>query len=69
MKQLFSGDAYTGVTFPVAIYEKMLQCIVSNPSSLLSLEDIMKKLDKEIVTEEFRKMYNSFKEIAERTPR
>lgn len=66
MKQLLSGEDDRKVTFHTALYEKMLQCTVSHPNKLLDLENIMKMLDEEIVTEDFKKMYLSFKEIAKK---
>lgn len=66
MKQLQSGKDAQNITFNAALYEKMLQCTINNPYKLLDLENIMKQLDDEIVTEDFHKMYLSFKETAKR---
>lgn len=44
----------------VIIYEKMLQIIIDNPNKLKDIEAVMKRLDKDIVSEDFKKMYNTF---------
>lgn len=44
----------------VIIYEKMLQIIMDNPNKLKDIEVVMKRLDKDIVSEDFKKMYNTF---------
>ncbi|BCZ46651.1 hypothetical protein psyc5s11_27180 [Clostridium gelidum] len=44
----------------VIIYEKMLQIIIDNPNKLKDIEAVMKRLDKDIVSENFKKMYNTF---------
>lgn len=44
----------------VIIYEKMLQIIIDNPNKLKAIEAVMKRLDSNIVSEDFKKMYNTF---------
>lgn len=44
----------------VIIYEKMLQIIIDNPSKLKDIEAIIKRLDKDIVSDDFMNMYNTF---------
>ena len=44
----------------VIIYEKMLQIIIDNPNKLKDIEAVMKRLDSNIVSEDFKKMYNTF---------
>lgn len=44
----------------VIIYEKMLQIIMDNPKKLKDIEAVMKRLDKDIVPEDFKNMYNTF---------
>lgn len=44
----------------VIIYEKMLETIIDNPNKLKDIEAIMNRLDKDIVSDDFRKMYNTF---------
>ena len=44
----------------VIIYEKMLQIIIDNPNKLKDIEAVMKRLDSDIVSEDFKKMYNTF---------
>lgn len=44
----------------VIIYEKMLQIIIDNPNKLKAIEAVMKRLDSKIVSEDFKKMYNTF---------
>lgn len=44
----------------VIIYEKMLQIIIDNPNKLKAIEAVMKRLDSDVVSEDFKKMYNTF---------
>lgn len=44
----------------VIIYEKLLQIIIDNPNKLMDIEAVMKRLDSDIVSEDFKKMYNTF---------
>jgi HKD family nuclease len=44
----------------VIIYEKMLQIIIDNPNKLKDIEAVMKRLGSNIVSEDFKKMYNTF---------
>jgi hypothetical protein len=38
----------------------MLQIIIDNPNKLKDIEAVMKRLDSNIVSEDFKKMYNTF---------
>lgn len=42
------------------IYEKMLQIVMDNPNKLKDIEAVIKRLDKDIVSEDFMKMYSTF---------
>lgn len=50
----------------VIIYEKMLQIIMDNPNKLKDIEAIIKRLDKDIVSEDFKKMNNTFISVAKK---
>ncbi|SHE33222.1 Uncharacterised protein [Clostridium fallax] len=55
-----SQDEYKLNNYSVIIYEKMLQIIMDNPNKLRDIESIMKHLDNDIVSNDFKKMYNTF---------
>lgn len=44
----------------VIIYEKMLKIIIDNPNKLKDINAVMKRLDKDIVSDDFKKMYDTF---------
>lgn len=50
----------------VIIYEKMLQIIMDNPNKLKDIEAVIKRLDKDIVSEDFKKMNNIFISVAKK---
>ncbi|MFR5266824.1 hypothetical protein [Clostridium sp.] len=50
----------------VIIYEKMLQIIMDNPNKLKDIETVIKRLDKDIVSEDFKKMNNTFISVAKK---
>ena len=52
-----------------ALYERMLSYTVNNPRRLIDLENFMGKLDKDLISDDFMKMYAPFKEIAKRVRR
>jgi hypothetical protein len=62
---LDKADTQTNI-IPAALYERMLSSTVNNPTRLLDLENLMSKLDSELITDDFVKMYLPFKEIAKR---
>jgi hypothetical protein len=67
-KLLNGADSPTNL-IPAALYERMLSCIVNNPRLLLDLDNFMGKLDKNLISEDFTKMYAPFKEIARKVKR
>lgn len=64
-KRLLDNANTPQAVIPTALYERMLSCIVNNPSRLLDLDNLMSKLGDDIVGD-FVTMYQPFKEIAKR---
>jgi len=65
-RRLLDGTDMQNAIIPAALYERMLNCTVNNPHRLLDLDTLMNKIDKDLITDEFMKMYLPFKEIAKR---
>ena len=65
-QEVLNGGKLRNYELPEVIYEKMLEAVASNPKKILEIEDIIKRLDNETVSEEFVKMYSTFKEIAKK---
>ena len=59
-----AGD--TGTLLTAGIYEKMLRVLHQNPSRLTVLADVVKRLDSDIVGDEFLTMYHQFELVARR---
>ena len=59
-----SGNQY-GTDITAAVYEKMLKSVMHNPNRLKEIADVIKRLDKNVVGQEFIDMYNEF-EVAVR---
>ena len=59
-----AGDFGTLLT--AGIYEKMLRVLHQNPSRLTVLADVVKRLDSDIVGDEFLTMYHQFEIVARR---
>ena len=59
-----AGDAGTLLT--AGIYEKMLRVLHQNPSRLTALSDVVRRLDLDIVGDEFLTMYHQFELVARR---
>lgn len=55
-----SDDNYKLNDNAVIIYEKMLKTIIDNPNKLKDINAVMKRLDKDIVSDDFKKMYDTF---------
>jgi hypothetical protein len=51
--------------FSTGVYEKMLRILHQNPARIKELSDVIKRLDPEIVGDDFMAMYSQF-EIAAR---
>ncbi|MGI5935345.1 MAG: hypothetical protein ACOX7I_00845 [Oscillospiraceae bacterium] len=64
-KRLLNDADMPQSVIPGALYERMLSCTVNNPYRLLDLDNLMSKLDEDIVGD-FITMYQPFKEIAKR---
>lgn len=56
----FSGENSKLNENAVIIYEKMLQIIIDNPNKLKDIGAVIKRLDRDIVSNDFMKMYNKF---------
>lgn len=65
-KRLLDGIESQSNVIPPALYERMLACTVNNPHKLLDLENLMNKLDADIVNEDFARIYQPFREIAKK---
>jgi ankyrin repeat protein len=65
-RQLLDNADSQNAVIPTALYERMLFCTVNNPYRLLDLDNLMNKLDEDLITDDFMKMYLPFKEIAKR---
>ena len=48
------------------VYEKLLKVVVQDPDKLKAITDIMKKLEPDIIGDEFRDMYKNFEMAARR---
>jgi HKD family nuclease len=53
--QNINGDDITA-----AVYEKMLKAVVKNPNRLKEIADVIRRLDKNVVGDEFLNMYKEF---------
>lgn len=53
-------------SYGVGVYEKMLRVLHQNPSRLAGLSDVIKRLEPDIVGDEFMKMYHQFELAASR---
>lgn len=49
-----------------AVYEIMLKATYQNPNKLAEIADVIKRLDKDIVSEKFIEMYEQFQSVARR---
>ena len=63
MEALRQGAAPTG-QFPAALYERMLRAVVDTPWKFDDIEDVMRRLDPGIVTDDFRKVVETFRSAA-----
>ena len=66
--RLMQNDENESANAPVfaAVYEKMLKAIHQNPARLKEVADVIKRLDKDIVGDEFLEMYKQFELAARR---
>ena len=56
----------SGMYSNAAIYEQMLRVVHQNPSKLKAISDMIRRLDPEVVGEDFLKMYRQFETAAKR---
>lgn len=49
-----------GADITSAVYEKMLIAVVQNPNKLKEIADVIKRIDKDVVGEEFMEIYKQF---------
>ena len=63
MEALSQGAAPSS-QFPVALYERMLRAVVDTPWKFDDIEDVMRRLDPGIVTDDFRKVVEAFRSAA-----
>ena len=64
LQESSAGDAGTLLT--AGIYEKMLRVLHQNPSRLVALSDVVRRLNLDIVGDEFLTMYHQFELVARR---
>jgi len=55
-----NSGSTTGTDITAAVYENMLKAVVQNPNRLKEIADVIRRLDKVVVGEEFIKMYKEF---------
>jgi len=48
------------VDIAAGIYEKMLKAVIKSPNKLKEIADVIKRLDKDVISDEFIKMYQQF---------
>jgi len=65
MDALQRGEACTD-TVPAALYERMLRTSVANPKKLDDIENVMMRLDPDIVTDDFRSLVAIFRTAAKK---
>lgn len=59
-------DTYRSTPPLATVYEKMLKAVHQNPQSIAGIADMIKRLDPEIVSEEFSAMYQQIQAAARR---
>jgi uncharacterized protein YfbU (UPF0304 family) len=66
--RLMQSDENESANAPAfaAVYEKMLKVVHQNPARLKEVADVIKRLDKDIVGNEFLEMYKQFELAARR---
>lgn len=66
--RLFQNDDTDIHSSPVytAVYEKMLKVVHQNPNRLKEIADIIKRLDPDIIGQEFLDMYQQFEQVVRR---
>ena len=66
--RLFQNDDTDIHSSPVysAVYEKMLKAVHQNPNRLKEIADIIKRLDPDIIGQEFLDMYQQFEQVVRR---
>jgi hypothetical protein len=62
-------DGLENAPIVAAIYEKLLRLVHQSPSKLKEIADVIKRLDKDIIGEEFLDMYKQFELAARRLTR
>jgi hypothetical protein len=68
MESLRLGSENTG-SIPAGLYERMLRTAAIDPRRLDDIENVMSKLDPEIVTDDFRQIVKVFREAAKKEKR
>lgn len=56
-------------TIPTAIYERMLRIVATNPKKLEDVENVMMRLNPEIVTDDFKSLVAAFRAAAKKVKR
>jgi len=60
------GDDLAAIGIPSALYERMLRAVTEHPGKIGDIEDVMKRLDSSVVTEDFKELLATFKAVAKK---
>jgi hypothetical protein len=63
---LQSGALHLGTEIKPAVYEQMLRVFHQNPARLKGISDMIRRLDPEVVGDEFRQMFAQFELAAKK---